>query len=296
MKIGVIGAGSIGLLFAAYLQTRFKVLLFTRTAEQADEINKSGITLKRADKVYNTTIEARALAEKLPDMDLAIVAVKQYQLENILPILDSVSNVLFLQNGMGHLKLISRLSSNNLFVGTVEHGAFREGAAAVTHNGTGVTKAAVFRGDGKMLSALAEREIGSFPFTVESDYYSMLANKLAANAVINPLTAILRVENGQLIANPFYERNLEALYHEVASILEFDDKEAQLENIKRICKNTAENRSSMLKDIEAGSVTEIDAILGYLLEQAEAKGKNVPLITAFYHLVKGIESGMGGNR
>ena len=34
MKIGIVGAGSIGLLFAAYLSQRFKVTIFPRREEQ----------------------------------------------------------------------------------------------------------------------------------------------------------------------------------------------------------------------------------------------------------------------
>ena len=45
MKIGIIGAGSIGLLFASYLSSAFSVTLYTRTSEQAKEINDHGLHL-----------------------------------------------------------------------------------------------------------------------------------------------------------------------------------------------------------------------------------------------------------
>ncbi|MEM5593669.1 ketopantoate reductase C-terminal domain-containing protein [Niallia circulans] len=36
---------------------------------------------------------------------------------------------------------------------------------------------------------------------------------------------------------------------------------------------TALNKSSMLKDMEAGRPTEIDAILGYIIEEAKRKNR-----------------------
>ncbi|ALC91088.1 hypothetical protein AM500_15780 [Bacillus sp. FJAT-18017] len=295
MRIAVIGGGSIGLLFAAYLQNRFDVLLYTRTIEQAEAINKSGITIRRGNEPFNAKVVAKPLAVGLPNVDLAIIAVKQYHLESVLMQLDGIPNVLFLQNGMGHLKFFEKLTGCNIFVGSVEHGALREGPAFVSHNGIGVTKAAVVKGDGELLKELAAISRTNFPFLVEEDYYMMLASKLSANAVINPLTAILRVQNGELITNSYFEKMLEDVFAEVVDILGFKDKAGQLKLVKEICKKTAENRSSMLKDIESGRMTEVDAILGYLLEQAGDMGKSVPLITAFYHMIKGIEWGQGGN-
>ena len=45
----------------------------------------------------------------------------------------------------------------------------------------------------------------------------------------------------------------------------------------------------MLKDLEAGRETEVDSILGYLLEEAQRKEMIAPLIYNYYHLIKGKE-------
>jgi 2-dehydropantoate 2-reductase len=45
----------------------------------------------------------------------------------------------------------------------------------------------------------------------------------------------------------------------------------------------------MLKDIEAGRDTEVDAILGFLLEEAIDQEKKAPLVENFYYLIKGKE-------
>jgi len=56
-----------------------------------------------------------------------------------------------------------------------------------------------------------------------------------------------------------------------------------------ICQKTAKNRSSMLKDVEAHRKTEIDAILGYVVLEAEKQNIKAPLTENFYHMLKGKE-------
>ncbi len=117
----------------------------------------------------------------------------------------------------------------------------------------------------------------------------MLQNKLIVNAVINPLTAILQVNNGELIKNQYYLQVLKKLFSEISTVLTLENAEEHLQQIIDICKNTSENRSSMLKDIEANRMTEVDAILGFILGEAQRKEMKSPNIETFYYLIKGKE-------
>ncbi|WP_059170042.1 2-dehydropantoate 2-reductase [Bacillus sp. FJAT-27445] len=289
MKIGIVGGGSIGLLFAAYLHRLFKVTLYTRTERQADEINRDGIRLLNGIGPLRAAVRAQVLGSGVMENDLTIVAVKQYQLESLIGDLPDTGGFLFLQNGMGHLKLLEKMKAETIYVGSVEHGASRETSTSVSHNGMGVTRVAVFRGNPDLLKKVSDALSEKFPFHIEPDYYEMLSGKLAANAVINPLTAILGVKNGELVQNSHFESLLETLFKEVAGILDFKDHHSVLLKVKGICKNTAENKSSMLKDLDSGRQTEVDAIIGYLLEQAKSKGMEAPLLNAYYEIIKGRE-------
>ena len=64
-----------------------------------------------------------------------------------------------------------------------------------------------------------------------------------------------------------------------------------LMDIISVCKNTADNESSMLKDIKAHRTTEIDAIIGYILNLAQEKGIPLPITNTLYYMVKGLEKG-----
>lgn len=293
MRVGIIGAGSIGLLFAAYFSRILDVTIYTRTPEQATEINKYGIVLKKKGEQTISQMKALPINEWKGNEDLTIISVKQYQLQPIierikqLPILPN--NLLFLQNGMGHLKQLETIPFTNIFVGSVEHGALKENSYTVSHNGEAVTKVAVFKGDPTLLFECISLAPLEFPLVFKEDFFTMLLSKLVVNAVINPLTAILEVENGKLIKNEYYFQVLKNLYSEVSSILNLENTEEQLRQIITICKNTSANRSSMLKDIEAHRMTEVDSILGYILEEAEHKGLKAPQVANLYYLIKGKE-------
>jgi 2-dehydropantoate 2-reductase len=293
MKIGIIGAGSIGLLFAAYLNKSNEITLYTRTPEQAAEINNHGIVLNKAGARTIFQVKALPLTSWRGTETFAIIAVKQYQLPAVLEHLTNLpempQNLLFLQNGMGHLKLLESLTSANLFVGSIEHGALKENGYTVSHNGQGITNVAVYKGDPAVLYPLIASAPLDFPFLVKPNYYEMLLDKLVINAVINPLTSILGVKNGALIENQFYFHVLMRLFAEISSILNLREQDKHLQQVISICKNTAGNRSSMLKDIEANRMTEADAILGFILDEAKKLEKAAPLTESLYFAIKGKE-------
>lgn len=298
MEIGIIGAGSIGLLFAAYLSKNNEITLYTRTQEQAAEINSHGIVLNKEGERTVFHVKALPFARRKEIEMLSIITVKQYQLpavlENLTSLREAPQNLLFLQNGMGHLKLLEALPAANIFIGTVEHGALKEDSYTVSQNGQGVTNVSVFKGGTEVLNSFIASAPSDFPFLVKPNYYEMLVDKLIINAVINPLTAILGVKNGALVENQFYFHVMRLLYSEIAAILNLAEQEKHLEQVIMICKKTAGNRSSMLKDLEANRMTEAEAILGFLLEKAKASEKEAPLTETLYFAIKGKEKACMG--
>lgn len=293
-KIAIIGGGSVGLLFSSYLSENFDVTLYTRTTEQAKAVRKEGILRVAGEMKQKTHIQARALSEGMAGEDLVIVAVKQYHLENVLSVLkNEIKNdipVLFVQNGMGHIHKIEASVHKHVFLGIVEHGALKASINEIRHTGAGVTKIACYRGNNSYINQLFEKPVESFPFIQENEWYEMLINKLIVNSCINPLTALYRVTNGQLIHNPFYYENLKIVFSEIIKALRITDGTAYWTKVIHICRQTSLNRSSMLRDIEEGRETEVEAILGYVLQEAEASLIAVPSVEFLYTSIKGLEN------
>ena len=103
--------------------------------------------------------------------------------------------------------------------------------------------------------------------------------KLVANAVINPLTGLYDVPNGRLLEDPDLATRAARLADEADTLLGAldptwpGDSRAQVAAVARA---TAGNTSSMRADMQRGAVTEIEAINGWLLREAERLGLDLP--------------------
>jgi 2-dehydropantoate 2-reductase len=294
MDIGIIGAGSLGLLYSYYLCKDHTITLYTNRKHQADQINTNGLLMVK-DGIH-TTVMINADSTRNYKEELLIVTVKQYDIASVIVEINNLSprTILFLQNGMGHLPYLSALLKHHIILGIVEHGAIRLDDHTVQHTGVGVTKIANYNRDNSQNTMIEQLQINQHPlFSIEmkDDWRKMLAEKLVVNATINPLTSVLRVRNGVLIENDHFMELLKALFIEVIQVLGLSNEELLWEHVQNICKNTAQNQSSMYKDIQNGRQTEIDSILGYLIQQATNIQKSIPHITFLYHAIKGIEIG-----
>lgn len=297
MNIGIIGAGAIGLLYAYHFSALFPVTLYTKRPEQCKELEDKGITLVEGNlPVGNRKVTVKKLSEKSKLVEeIIIVAVKQYVLQDIMPHLLKLKKdqcVLFLQNGMAHVKQAEKVENAHLLIGVVEHGVKKLDDVTVNWTGKGSTKVAPFRSvssDSRILDWWEKGLSESFPLIKSNSYQNILVEKLVVNAIINPLTTLYRVKNGQLVLNRFYRETMYALYREISFLIEIEEREKMWEHVLNICSNTAENRSSMQRDIEFGRRTEVDAILGYLIFLAEEQGTKVPLTEFIYRSIKGLE-------
>lgn len=288
MSIGIVGGGAIGLWLASVLAETKQVSLYVRRQEQKKAIEHEGIVVIGQMPVHNVTVK---MTFESWTEDVMILAVKQPALvsllhEHRLPVVPHQS-LLFVQNGMTHLELMKDLSFSNLFVGSVEHGIQKLGDAMIDWKGRGRFRFGVVKGDEARLNEVISQP--ALQAEKVSDWFKMLEDKLVVNAVINPLTALYRLENGELVKNPYFFKAAQSLYTEVAQALSMtlEEKHKRWEQIQMICERTASNRSSMLQDLDAGRLTEIEAILGYVLKRNGASP--LTICRFLYDSIKGLE-------
>ncbi|MFT4416116.1 2-dehydropantoate 2-reductase [Fredinandcohnia humi] len=291
MKIGIIGGGSIGLLFAGYLARNNEVTIYSRTETQASILRSKGVTIEQNNTSNTYRVQATTSTNSVSDEEFMIIAVKQYVLEEVLlqlNDLDKIPTVLFLQNGMGHIDALDKLKNRTILLGVVEHGALKIDNARVLHTGIGKTKVALFRGDKDKADLLVRENTTTFPIELHSNWREILTSKLIVNAVINPLTALFKIKNGELIYNRYFYHSMEALYNEIISVIH-PVTDNMWQQVCEICNNTAENKSSMLRDVEEGRKTEVEAILGYVINEAKRKNQKLILTPFLFEGIKGIE-------
>ena len=285
MKIGVVGGGSVGLLVARYLCEDNDVTLYVRRIQQKQKINDHGLLLSN----YTTACKVKTLLiNELQEEDCILICVKQPDIVTVIPMLSTLNEhtpIIFLQNGMGHLEYIKDLAQP-VYIGIVTHGALRKSDHIVTQSGKGVIKLANFNGDDGQLSLLIEKLNNElFPFLVESNWQKVLAEKLVINAVINPLTAIFEVPNGDILRNAHLMYLAKELCDEACSILQLDFID-QWNHVKTVATNTKENTSSMWKDLKDHKRTENEAISGYLVKKSTI---TTPYTTFVYNSMKALE-------
>lgn len=225
---------------------------------------------------------------------LALVLVKSWQTERVAQQLDAClapeGLALTLQNGLGNReRLVEVLGASRVALGVTTYGATLVEPGCVRPGGTG----SVSLGLHPRITALADL-LAEAGFAVElvPEVDSLLWSKLVINASINPLTALLRVPNGELLAHPETRALLASATGEAAAVasacgqaLIYPDPVAAAEVVAR---QTAGNTSSMLQDVLRGAPTEIDAICGAIVTAGDACGIPVPVNRTLWLLVKAL--------
>lgn len=294
MGVVVVGAGSVGMLVASYLaEVADCVTLIVRRAEQAKELRNFGLVRKNMDgTTYKTNVNVADSLESTSKDSLVIIAVKYGQLQDVyhqLQHLHPETPLLFLQNGLAHYDEATLLPQETIAFGSCRFGAERENDFTVNHRGQGILEVAVEKGSATQYELLAQCADISFPIAFVGQAEQMLFEKAVMNCLVNPLTAILKVKNGQLVENPDTIKLLENIYKELLSAFPAQMQHLTFEAVKNLCRQTAGNTSSMLNDLLHGRPTEIDTIVGAVLKRADKSGKQLPRLTTLYFLIKAME-------
>ncbi len=271
--------------FGARLARVADVTLVGTWTEGLAAIARSGIVLETPDGEEAFGVKAVRLGMPLPPADLVLVLVKAWQTDRVareVPALTARDgHVLTLQNGLGN---VEKLGARAL-LGVTSQGATLLGPGRVRPGGDGPTHIA-----GPDSLARLFRSAGLDATAVEPARGASLAwGKLAVNAGINALSAILNVPNGELLARPEARTLMEQAANEVAAVarakgiaLPFADAAAEA---RRVALATAANLSSMLQDVLRGAPTEIDAINGAVVREGARLGVPTPANETLLRLV-----------
>ncbi|MBK9923829.1 MAG: 2-dehydropantoate 2-reductase [Anaerolineales bacterium] len=296
MNILILGTGALATLFAARLtEAGHTITMLGTWRDGIHALQQNGVRLVDSqgnEKQY--PIHATDDPRECAGTKYAIVLVKAWQTERVASQLQTCladnGLVLTLQNGLGNREtLMESLGAKRVALGSTTTGATLLGPGLVKAGGEGIISLEQNQALGPLEAALRS---ANFNVQVIENVQSLVWGKLVVNAAINPLTALLRVKNGELLERPFAREMMGGLAREAAQVaqaegieLPFDDPVAAVEDVAR---KTAENTSSMLQDILRGAPTEIDAICGAVVRTAEKHKIDTPLNRVCWHLVKGL--------
>lgn len=276
----ILGAGAIGTLWASYAfkQGRSAALLLRDNARLEDYRRARGILATLGGSAELLPLPAQSCEEDGAPIDHLLLTTKAPDslkaLSRIDRRLSRGATVVLLQNGLGVCEeLLERRPDLHCYQAVTTEGAYRPAPFQVVHAGRGQT----LLGGGPNADLLANSlSVGPLDVSATEDIDAALWRKLAVNCAINPLTALYRCRNGELLDNPLALQQLHQVIDEILELGEYMGQPARFDGLREqvlaVVRGTALNRSSMLQDIENGRPSEIDYITGYLCRYASDVG------------------------
>ncbi|RUR32498.1 ketopantoate reductase family protein [Vreelandella andesensis] len=281
----ILGPGAIGRLLAHSMAPFIEVVVIGRRALPTRQV----LTTPKGEshsQNLNMLTAAQLTADAPAPPGFVHITTKamaaEAALESIVDVIPPTTPLVLWLNGFYAQPRLTQLWPGPVLCATTTQGAYLTGDDSVVHAGRGPT----FIGDlGNQHAGLAESlaallsEAG-LTATAVSDIRQRLWQKLAVNAAINPIVALNGVRNGKL-RDKAYAGRVIAVVNEVAAILQQEGvaapnggegESAWLALVWQVVENTANNKASMLQDVEAKRPTEREAILGPLIESAVRHG------------------------
>lgn len=292
----IFGAGAMGSLMGGLLSTRHDVTLVARAAH-AQAISRDGLRIRGLTKLVARPQAVTEVGIEPTPPEVALIAVKAYDTQAALEALRpfwSDSIFLTLQNGLGNEEMIAE-RAKRVLGGVTSQGVTTVGPGEVYHAGKGETFIGSFQGTRKEeVEAVVEAfRIAGIQCSLSEDVLREKWKKTLVNACINPLTGLVRVKNGRLLESYALGEVVEMIINEgirVASAHGIPVQKAELmERVWQTAHATAENKSSMLQDLERGRRTEIDFINGALERLGKDVGVPCPANSLLTRLIRGLE-------
>jgi 2-dehydropantoate 2-reductase len=301
-SILIAGTGALATLFAARLSAAgYPVTMLGSWENGLRALAENGVRLVDAEGVEHAyPVAATSNPTDCRGARYALVLVKSWQTERVAgqlaECLAEDGLALTLQNGMGNREILAEAlrlpfdaaqDKPRVALGVTTTGATLLGPGLARAGGEGVISVEAHPRLGPLEAALTG---AGFKVQVVNDANALIWGKLVINAAINPLTALLRVPNGELLQRPAAHKLMGILAQEAAAVaiaqgirLPFEDAVQAAEDVAR---KTATNHSSMFQDIRRGAPTEIDAICGAITQTGEKLGVSTPVNRVCWQLTR----------
>lgn len=290
MNIIVLGAGAIGSLYGAKLSKLNDVTLVARQ-KHINKINNDGLKIVGIEEnVYK--LKATAKIENIENNTLILLTTKVHDNKKAIdPIKDLIKKdtiILCMQNGLYSENIVKSIVGDRCLVlrGITNVGATFLEPGKVQFSNLSSTKIE----NSNISEELAENfDKCGLKCSVSENIKQDIWKKLILNCVLNPVSAILRVENGK-IADERLNTLKKSIVDECLKVAEKDDVRFDIDFVKIINDviKDSRNLSSMHQDVLKGKKTEIDYLNGAVVELGKKYGIKCPVNEALVVIVKGM--------
>jgi 2-dehydropantoate 2-reductase len=290
--IGIVGTGAMGTLLAlklaraghavhALARTEARRAALAADAPHGLEVSRHPDSLRAASLVF-VCVKARDTAEAAR------------AIATLAPRFPGVCSV---QNGWDHMELLERaLPGAPLIAGATALGAFFDETGVLHGSLEGETLFAPWGDTEARWAEYAATIFASASFRAEprEDARRILWRKVALNAAVNPLTALLDKPNGAILESPPLLRLASEAAREASRVGArrgwLPEDYDPVPRLERLLAETRGNRSSMAEDLARGRPTEAEAILGPIRRIGREEGIETPVVAALAALLRVAEA------
>jgi 2-dehydropantoate 2-reductase len=305
MKIGVVGAGAMGSVYAALLaRGGHEVWAVDRWQEHIQAIRTHGLRVEGASGDHTVPVHATTDPGGVGPCELVVIATKAMDVakaaESAKALLGPDTPVLTIQNGLGSGETVRGVLGDRVVIGVA--GGFGGRILApghARHEGMELIRLGEIDGPATpRLERIAEAwRAGGFKVRTFDDIHQLIWEKLICNAAFSPVCALTGLLVGQVVENEDTFAVSASLAQESYAVarakgirLEVGDPVAY---VRDFALKIPEGRPSMRQDLEAGRRCEIDAINGGVARTGREVGIATPVNDTCVALVKGREIALG---
>jgi 2-dehydropantoate 2-reductase len=290
MKIAILGAGGVGGYFGGALaRAGHQVAMLARGAH-LDVLRERGIEVRTPEETFHVEVVASGEIEDLGKAELAVVAVKNYSLQEIVPAAKRLAHggaiVLPLLNGVDAAERLAAagVPDGQVLGGLTEISAVRVAPGVVERRSPFQRVVVGERAGG--ISERAERIAGAFreagaEARASADITADLWRKLAFIATMSAACGLARTSVGPVRRAPLGRLLIERALREVFAVAHArgvavtEEDEAKI--LAFIDSLGDAIKPSFMLDLESGGPTEIDDLSGAVSRLGHAAGVATPV-------------------
>jgi 2-dehydropantoate 2-reductase len=303
MKIGIVGAGAMGSVYGGLFRAAgHDVWLVDVWREHIEAIRAGGLHVSGISGERTVQPNATTKPADAGPCELVVIATKMRDVEaaarSLAPMRGAGTAILAIQNGLGNQEILERcFGSRDFLVGIAGgFGASIPKPGSAHHNGWDRVNIAEAAGGESARAAMIVDVWRGAGFNAEAydDPDRMIWGKYICNLAFSPVCTALSMRVGQVLDTPEACRLSERCASEAFAVakakrinLDYADPVARIHEFGRVIPNA---RPSMLLDMEAGRPTEIDALNGALVREADRAGVRVPTNAFVTELVRALEA------
>lgn len=274
----IIGAGSVGGYIGAKLQMAKDQVTFIVREKRREQLTK-GLNIVTPEGRFQLNVDARTSTEDVEDCDVAIIAVRNYNLPEVIDHVRSLAKkgakLISLLNGVEHIEKISAETGKDSIIGGSAYIDSRLGAnGEIIHRSQRpkLVLGQIQKNPDKFTVDVADdiNRAGIHTIVVDDLMLALWQKYLFVTS--GSLTAVFQQPIGKILEDEYGTATIFRILNEMKAIgsllgVKIGDKNVE-EAYRELKRQKSDWTSLLYEDLLAGRKTEMDALWGYLIRKA----------------------------